>query len=523
MSENNFSPENNYVPDSNNVPENNCVPENNLPPVNNYVPENNLPPENNYVPNGGVKKSKKLLLILIPVIAVAAALIMIFTVVMPTMKKAAYNTAMNLMETEQYQEAREAFEKLGNYEDSEDKAFECANLEVKLNNYNAAKQKFDKKDWEGAKTAFQSLKGFKDSDKLAGECQKHIDYEEAVSCLTDDAEMEELESALETFTSLGDFEDAKAKAAECQTRIDTESKYLGAVQDLNDKFYTSAKAAFDELGNYKDSAERSNLCSLMIDYAAAFDLYDADEYEQAIEAFNALESNYEDADSRITNCGERSLDDMRESCNTGIAFEKGKAEFESGDYDAAEATLSAIDNFYLKGDCVVEKSDMLSYIEAMRYYNAGKFYDAYLAFNSCGAFRDAADMAGKCAQPFPSNGVVYANPSYSNRSSQLTINNAGYMNAYYKLYFGDTLVMTVFIRENEKATFSLPAGTYRMNKAYGETWYGPEDMFGDDGYYWNCSFGNSDTALIESGYGYEISTGGEGTGISTDRADRGSI
>ena len=123
---------------------------------------------------------------------------------------------------------------------------------------------------------------------------------------------------------------------------------------------------------------------------------------------------------------------------------------------------------------------------------------------------------------FPGNGVVYSNPDYSSTTVPLTINEGGSY-SYYKIYMGDDLVRTVFISPNGAATVNLPAGTYRMNEAHGELWFGEDDMFGDDGSYYRCSFGGEETFELRSGYSYEISSSGEGTGIGNSPTDRESF
>ena len=123
---------------------------------------------------------------------------------------------------------------------------------------------------------------------------------------------------------------------------------------------------------------------------------------------------------------------------------------------------------------------------------------------------------------FPGNGVVYSNPDYSSTAVPLTINEGGSY-SYYKIYMGDDLVRTVFISPNGAATVNLPAGTYRMNEAHGELWFGEDDMFGDDGSYYRCSFGGEETFELRSGYSYEISSSGEGTGIGNSPTDRESF
>ena len=91
----------------------------------------------------------------------------------------------------------------------------------------------------------------------------------------------------------------------------------------------------------------------------------------------------------------------------------------------------------------------------------------------------------------------------------------------------DTLAMTVCIQPGESASISLPAGSYRMNEAHGERWFGEEEMFGDDGNYYHCIFGGEDTADLEWGYSYEISTSYgynfDGTGIRSEAIDRDSF
>ena len=50
-----------------------------------------------------------------------------------------------------------------------------------------------------------------------------------------------------------------------------------------------------------------------------------------------------------------------------------------------------------------------------------------------------------------------------------------------------------------------------------------DDMFGDESEYYQCNFEGSSTVELEPGGMYEISSGGEGTGIGTRSTDRGSI
>ena len=109
--------------------------------------------------------------------------------------------------------------------------------------------------------------------------------------------------------------------------------------------------------------------------------------------------------------------------------------------------------------------------------------------------------------------------------------------AYYKLYMGGDLVASVFVRgesglyhpfgtNTTTATVALPAGTYQIKVAYGTSWFGPDDMFGDYGDYRICTFDGSDTVDFQANHWYEItssSTDDEGQSVSNKSTDRQSF
>lgn len=120
------------------------------------------------------------------------------------------------------------------------------------NNYNKAMELYDSKSYVEALAAFEKMGDYEDSEKYAKLCQQHIDYDKALKLLED----ENYEEAYKIFTDLGDFEDAPQKAKECQLYV----KYNEAVELYNQGKYEAAYNAFKGLGDFKDSRDRMNDC-----------------------------------------------------------------------------------------------------------------------------------------------------------------------------------------------------------------------------------------------------------------------
>ena len=472
------------------------------------------------------KKSHKKLLLIIP-IAAAVILIVVFAIIIPMNNSSAYKNALALMENEQYVQAQEEFEKLGSYENSAEKAAECAELQVKYAAYDTAMKDYEAANWAAAKEVFDQIPDFKAAQELSADCQNHMDYEQAEKLLAE----EDYEGALAIYETIIAFEDSKKKAELCSEEIEKQNTYDQAVSNLKNGYYSDAKTAFDSLGDFKDSKDMSGKCLILLDFNSAMELYMSGENTKALEACDKIESHYKNAKEVIDEYAGTDLEPFKARCEAEKQLNSARKKMKNDDYAAAKEILETINESDLREESKTALSEMEQtvkaeeqYAEAVDYYNRGLFYEAYVKFNKCGDYKDAEKMAASCAQPFPTAGVVYANEAYGDRSSQMTIDNSGNMNSFYKLYVGDDLVMTVFIPEDGSTTFYLPAGNYTMNTAYGDKWYGTEDMFGDDGNYWHYSFEGSDITPIEAGYAYTISAGsGGGTGISTEKTDRDSF
>ncbi|MBQ6451416.1 MAG: zinc ribbon domain-containing protein [Solobacterium sp.] len=326
-------------------------------------------------------------------------------------------------------------------------------------------------------------------------------------------------TAAELYSSLGGYKDAKTMHENALLWIDAQGLRDSAGKDPDQ--WTRAAEAFD-LIDEESAADEAELCRNKSTYYTAYNIMADDPADAAV---------INKAMDLFKQCGGiLDADEQIENCEHAISYSEAMELFSNGNWAEAYEIFSDLSQYDYKDadDLETESYTRSIYEQAEAALAEGHNYEAYKLFDKIDDmfYDDLPDLREKrdaCILAAPASGVVYRNSAYSNNAVQLTINNSGYKNSYVKLYMGDNLVMTVFIREDATATFWLPAGTYRMNKAYGDDWFGTDDMFGDEGRYWKCSFGGSETFTLEAGYGYEISSGGQGTSISNSEADRDSF
>ncbi|MDR1183630.1 MAG: zinc-ribbon domain-containing protein [Coriobacteriales bacterium] len=227
------------------------------------------------------KKSKKGLFI-----ALGAALLVILLVVggfvgFNIYRSSNYDDAVTLFNSGEYQQAYDAFDKLGDYQD----APLFKDLAQNWLDYEAARALLDAEDFEGAKSAFEALAGFEDSADFALLCQHNIDYLAAINNY-EDGDFEGALTAFSTLASLG-FADASDWA-------DKTSYALAAgLYDAGD--YYAAFKAFQALGTYEDSSARMEECTTA--YPSTGEYYHNGDYASsasaiAIDAGNAKYAAY---------------------------------------------------------------------------------------------------------------------------------------------------------------------------------------------------------------------------------------
>lgn len=112
------------------------------------------------------KKRKNIIIIVSSIAIVSIVLFIVLTkVIIPNMK---YNSAVQLYNVGEYEEAIVAFKELSVYRDSEEQISKCE-LAIKDTKYNSAMALIDSDDYDGALSLLEGL-NYKDSADKAGEC-----------------------------------------------------------------------------------------------------------------------------------------------------------------------------------------------------------------------------------------------------------------------------------------------------------------------------------------------------------------
>ena len=152
------------------------------------------------------KKKKKIIKITVSLSCVGIVILVIMvTVVIPNYR---YHEATELLNTGKYSEAVAAFERLGDFKDSQDK-YQTAIKEPK---YQEAEELFEKQSYSKAAEIFRSLGDYKDSqDKY-----QTIKYQEAEELF----EKQSYSKAAEIFKSLGDYKDSQDKYKTAKSKAD---------------------------------------------------------------------------------------------------------------------------------------------------------------------------------------------------------------------------------------------------------------------------------------------------------------
>jgi tetratricopeptide (TPR) repeat protein len=195
------------------------------------------------------KKSKKKIFIIIGAIVLVILIVVGVIIGINVYRSNTYDNAVEALYAGEYEQARDAFEGLGDYKE----AAALMTLAQQGLDYEAATAFLDAGDYEAALSVFRRLGSYGNSVTMATFCENTIDYEAATALL----DAGDYEAALSVFIALGSFEDSASLATLCENKV----AYAAAEQKYNEKDYYGAYQAFEALGSYEDAAERMQQCT----------------------------------------------------------------------------------------------------------------------------------------------------------------------------------------------------------------------------------------------------------------------
>ena len=167
------------------------------------------------------------------VIAIALLGVLTKQVIIPNVQ---YSNAEHKAQSGEYDEAIQAFIRLGDFKDSSKKV-----LETK---YNWAKDKLAQGDTEGAISLFSMLGDYSDAKAQATEIQNQVQYDKAMSAF----QAEKYDDAQALFSELGSYKDSSDKVIECK-----KIHYSAAKTALNKNDTDTALHEFLKAVPYEDS------------------------------------------------------------------------------------------------------------------------------------------------------------------------------------------------------------------------------------------------------------------------------
>lgn len=249
-----------------------------------------------------------------------------------------YQSAEQLLQAGQYEEAKNAFWALGEYKDSAEKMKEC--------DYQQAKQLLKEKKYNEAKELFKQLGDYSDAKSQITACE----YGKAEEYLT----AKEYESAKMIYEALGKYKDSADKIKACQYGI--------AENYLSNGEYKKAKELFQAIKDYTDAADRIKDC----DYQQAGSYLKDGDYEQAEKIYKTLK-NYKETKKKLKECKK-----LREEAKIQKVLEAYQEYFDSErtEYSESKCTLAYIDNDNIP-ELIMNFDNLFNYV---CFYKDGKVY-----------------------------------------------------------------------------------------------------------------------------------------------------
>ena len=223
------------------------------------------------------RRNKKIAAAIVAIVLVIAALIP--TVIMPTIDDyKVYREATALLESGDYDGAITLFSSLEGFWNSVEKVAEAK--------YRIAERYVSNQQYKEAINALNQLGDYADSSNRAAEIKDDY-YQMCLSCVEkDDPSKEDYDAALEGFAYLADYKDSK------ELYISTSYLYACSLLDAGD--YKEAVVNFNHCKGYKDADQRK----IDATYNYGCQLIDQEEYLEAINQFNQC-GDYADVETKI--------------------------------------------------------------------------------------------------------------------------------------------------------------------------------------------------------------------------------
>ncbi len=174
--------------------------------------------------------------------------------------------------------------------------------------------------------------------------------------------------------------------------IEENQSYNNAISLMGDGKYEEAIEAFEALDGYKDSTDRIEECHTKIKdnaYDAALKLMEEGEYDEAIKAFEALDG-YKESTKKIDECKTAILD---KKYNEAVSLVSSKK------YAEAIKAFKALNGYKDSSDKIIECEMALKDIDynaAVALMTEGKYAEAVVVFEALGDHRDSAAKIEEC-------------------------------------------------------------------------------------------------------------------------------
>ena len=293
------------------------------------------------------------------------------------LQETAYDYANALMSKGQYADASNVInERIPGYKDSAELLKECS-YQLALKTEASGAQNA-----QAAYDAFKALGAYKDSAERAAAYETK--YNDAVS----KEKAGEFDAAIALFTELGTF----SNSAEWLTETKNAKAYAAAASLMASEKYEEAIEAFKALNGYSDSTTKINECNAAIlerEYQKALKLMTSEKYEEAIEAFKAL-NGYSDSTTKIS------------ECNTAILereYQKALKLMTSEKYEEAVEAFKAVNGYSDSTTKISECNTAIlerEYQKATRLMEDEKYEEAITTFYALNNYKDSATQIVEC-------------------------------------------------------------------------------------------------------------------------------